>query len=63
MDSDVIDFQEVLANESKDIFEMTEADDDKYNKSLSEELKDLYIGAELNLTIGDPGKEHWMEKC
>ena len=39
MDSDEIKFQEVLANESKDIFEMLEADDDKYNESLSEELK------------------------
>ena len=53
MDSDTIIFQEVLANESKDIFEMPEADEDEYNECLSEELKDLYIGTELSLTIGD----------
>ena len=52
MDSDIINFQEVLTNESKDFFELPEIDDDKYNESLCEELKDLYIETELNLTIG-----------
>ena len=30
MDSDIINFQEVLANESKDIFEMPVADENEY---------------------------------
>ena len=49
LESDNIDYQEMLSKESADIFQIPDADGDEYNETLSSELNDLYIGTRVIL--------------